>query len=30
MKKPIKVLLVDDEKGIRFLLSEACSTGVLK
>jgi len=22
MKKPIKVLLVDDEKGIRFLLSE--------
>ena len=23
MKKPIKVLLVDDEKGIRFLLSEA-------
>ncbi len=25
MKKPIKVLLVDDEKGIRFLLSEALS-----
>jgi len=23
MKKPIRVLLVDDEKGIRFLLSEA-------
>ena len=23
MKKPIKVLVVDDEKGIRFLLSEA-------
>lgn len=25
MKKPIKVLVVDDEKGIRFLLSEVLS-----